>query len=176
MSTKDTTVASAVTKCRLKYWSAWCDASRQGPFQPSRPASQYEKACRASTRARCGCAKGRPSRSIASWKPPRLWSAPCSHHSGKATSNSQCLSAAASLPRSFISRTRCGEGPSGALSGLQRSYGRITLVAGISFGSRSLAQGLVISGLNWAKRNWPRGHGRVAFEVGGNSCASATEL
>ena len=47
------------------------------------------------TRARCGRASGRPSRSIASWKPPRTRSAPSFHHSGSATSNSQRLSAAA---------------------------------------------------------------------------------
>ena len=44
----------------------------------------------------------RPSRSIASWKPPRTRSPPTCHHSGSATSNSQRRSAAASLAKSLM--------------------------------------------------------------------------
>src|SRR5262245_23924042 len=54
------------------------------------------------TRARCGSGSGLPSSSIASWNPPRTWSAPSFHHSGNASSNSQRRSAAASLTTSRI--------------------------------------------------------------------------
>src|SRR6516162_495051 len=73
------------------------------------------------TRARCGRASGLPSRPIASWKPPPTRSAPSSHQSGSATSNSQRLSAAASLATSLMSVASGGEGLREAPSGRGRS-------------------------------------------------------
>ena len=58
---------------------------------------------RAIDRARdAGRAAGLPSRLIASWNPPWTRSAPTSHHSGSATSNSQRRSAAASVAISLM--------------------------------------------------------------------------
>src|SRR6516164_7081407 len=73
------------------------------------------------TRARCGRAIGLPSRPIASWKPPPTWSAPSFHHSGSATSNSQRLSAAASLATSLMPTASGGEGLRSSPSGIGRS-------------------------------------------------------
>src|SRR5262249_32557546 len=73
------------------------------------------------TRARCGRASGLPSRPIASWKPPPTRSAPSFHHSGSATSNSQRLSAAASLATSLMPAASGGEGPRSSPSGIGRS-------------------------------------------------------
>src|SRR5260221_4101972 len=72
-------------------------------------------------RARCGRASGLPSRPIASWKPPPTWSAPSFHHSGSATSNSQPLSAAASLATSLMLAASAGEGLRSSPPGSGRS-------------------------------------------------------
>src|SRR5262245_22496913 len=79
------------------------------------------------TRARWGRANGRPSRLIASWKPPPTRSAPSFHHSGSATSNSQRLSAAASLATSLMSAASRGEGLKSSPSG----KGRALLAGGL---------------------------------------------
>src|SRR5467141_2163675 len=79
------------------------------------------------TRARCGRASGLPSRPMASWKPPPTWSAPSFHHSGSATSNSQRLSAAASLATSLMPAASGGEGLRSSPSGI----GRLLLAGGL---------------------------------------------
>src|SRR5262249_22654417 len=73
------------------------------------------------TRERGGRARGLRSRPIASWKRPPTRSAPCFHHSASATSNSQRLSAAASLATSLMSAASGGEGLWSSPSGKGRS-------------------------------------------------------
>src|SRR5262249_59710527 len=68
-----------------------------------------------------------PSRPTASWKPPPTRSAPSSHHRGSATSNSQRLSAAASLATSLMPAASGREG----LRPSPSSKGRSLLAEGL---------------------------------------------